>query len=155
MMKKIIFTLLPAIFLWLGPECFRDVATAQEPDPDPATAKSEEVTLGDDELVQDKSDTGHFEAVTVDPLATSDVALTFPGSFTGKSLVVQALDGGVVTGIDPNSSATVDQDGKLAFSVQVTDQPGVHRVILIDPNVDEDSPHIVGVVQFEVPEPAE
>jgi len=36
----------------------------------------------------------------------------------------------------------------------VSDQPGVHRVLAIDPNADEDSTHIIGVVQFEVPPPA-
>jgi len=52
-------------------------------------------------------------------------------------------------------NSVIDQNGLLSFSFQVTDQPGVHRVIVIDPNADEDSTHIIGMVQFEVPNPAE
>jgi len=53
-----------------------------------------------------------------------------------------------------SNSATIDANGALSFSFQVSDQPGMHRVVVIDPDADEDSPHIVGVVQFEVPPPA-
>jgi hypothetical protein len=67
-----------------------------------------------------------------------------------KSVAVQPLDGGTVT----SGSATIGADGSLSFSFQVTDQPGVHRVVVIDPNADDESPHIVAVVQFEVPSPA-
>jgi hypothetical protein len=146
-MKKIIFSLLPAIFLWLG-SCY--VATAQDPDPEPEVAKSAEITKEDEEVVVDDSDAGKFEPVTVDQLTTSDVALQFPASFTNKAVAIEAPDGGTLS----TNSATIDTSGNLAFSFQVSDQPGVHRVIVIDPNPDEDSPHIVGVVQFEVPEPA-
>jgi hypothetical protein len=145
-MKNIIFTLLPAIFLWLG-SC--NVATAQEPDPDPEVAKSAEITKEDEEVVVDDSDAGKFEPVTVDPSTTSDVALQFPASFANKPVAIAAPDGGTLSAI----SATIDTNGNMAFSFQISDQPGVHRVIVIDPNADEDSPHIVGVVQFEVPPP--
>jgi hypothetical protein len=62
-------------------------------------------------------------------------------------VAIEALDGGTLN----TNSGTIDQNGALTFSFQVTDQPGTHRVIVIDPNVDEDSLHIIGVVQFEVP----
>ena len=68
-----------------------------------------------------------------------------------KSVSVQALDGGTLA----NTGSTIDQNGALSFSFQVSDQPGVHRVIVIDPNADAESPHIVALVQFEVPSPAE
>jgi len=68
-----------------------------------------------------------------------------------KSISIAALDGGTVT----SGSTAIGADGSLSFSFQVTDQPGVHRVLVIDPNADDDSPQIVGVVQFEVPSPAE
>ena len=86
----------------------------------------------------------------MDSFTTSDVALQFPASFTNRSVIIEAPDGGTLS----TNSATIDTNGNLSFSFQVTDQPGVHRVMVIDPNADEDSPHIVGVVQFEVPEPA-
>jgi hypothetical protein len=121
---------------------------AQEPD----TASSDEITLEGGEIIEDKSSNGKFEPVTVEPLATSDVAMQFPESFASKSVVVQALDGGQL-GI--GNSATIDQNAMLSFTFQVTDQPGVHRVLVIDPNADEDSPVIVGVLQFEVPSPEE
>ena len=87
----------------------------------------------------------------VDPSATSDVALQFPASLTSRSVAIEALDGGTLS----SNSATIDTNGNLAFSFQVTDQPGVHRVMVIDPNASEDDPHIIGVVRFEVPAPAE
>ena len=142
-MKKIIFTLLPTIFLWL---VTWHVATAQEPDP--VVAKSAEITTAGEEVVDD-NDAGKFEPVTVDRSTTSDVALQFPASFTNKTVAIEAPDGGTLSA----NSATIDTNGNLAFSFQVSDQPGVHRVIVIDPNPAEDSPHIVGVVQFEVTPP--
>jgi len=86
----------------------------------------------------------------VDAFTTSDVALQFPASLTNKSVTIEAPDGGALN----TNSATIGTDGSLGFSFQVSDQPGVHRVIVIDPNAGEDDPHIIGVVQFEVPEPA-
>jgi hypothetical protein len=141
-MKKTIFSLLPAIFLWLGSSC---IAIAQAP-----VAQSDQI-MTDGQIVQDDdSSTGKFESVEVDPSTTSDVALQFPASLTNRSVAIEAPDGGTLS----TNSATIDASGNLAFSFQVTDQPGVHRVIVIDPNADEDSEHIVAVVQFEVPPPS-
>jgi hypothetical protein len=138
-MKKTIISLLPAIFLWLGSCC---IAIAQAP-----VAQSDQITA-DGQIVQDDdSSTGKFESVDVDPSTTSDVALQFPASLTNRSVAIKALDGGTLS----TNSATIDTNGGLSFSFQVTDQPGVHRVIVIDPNADEDSEHIVAMVQFEVP----
>jgi hypothetical protein len=144
-MNKIIFNLLPTMFLWLG-ACY--VATAQ----DSGVAQSDQITTDGQEIIQDADNsTGKFEPVTVDPSATSDVALQFPASLTSRSVAIEAVDGGTLS----TNSGTIDQNGSLSFSFQVSDQPGVHRVMVIDPNADEDSPHIIGVVQFEVPSPAE
>ena len=64
-----------------------------------------------------------------------------------KTVAVQALDGGLVQTADP----AINLDGNLSFSFQVSDRSGVYRVIVIDPNAAENSPHIIAVVQFEVP----
>lgn len=142
-MKKIIVSVLTASFL-----CFGSLATGQAP-----VAQSDQITDdGSQQIIQDDSSgTGKFEPVTIDPSATSDVALQFSMSMANKVVSIAALDGGTVT----SGSTAIETDGSLSFSFQVTDQPGVHRVVVIDPNADEDSPHIVGVVQFEVPSPAE
>ena len=139
-MKNIILTVLTA-FVCFGSCC---IATGQAP-----VAQSDQITDdGSQEIIQDDgSTTGKFEPVTVDPGATSDVALQFPVSMASKSVSIAAPDGGTLT----TNSITIDTNGNIAFSFQVSDQPGVHRVIVIDPNADEDSPHIIGVVQFEVP----
>jgi hypothetical protein len=143
-MKKIT-PILAASFLCFGSCC---IATAQAP-----VAQSDQITDdGSQQIIQDdNSATGKFKPVTVDPSATSDVALQFPITLANKSVAVEALDGGTLS----TNSATIDPNGGLAFSFQVTDQPGVHRVVVIDPTADDESPHIVGVVQFEVPNPAE
>ncbi|PYK65299.1 MAG: hypothetical protein DME50_08970 [Verrucomicrobia bacterium] len=143
-MKKIIFTILTATFL-----CFIScyTATAQ----DAPVAQSDQITGDGQQSIQDDdSSTGTFTPVTVDPSATSDVALQFPASLTNKPVAIEAPDGGILS----SNSATIDANGALSFSFQVSDQPGVHRVLAIDPNADEDSTHIIGVVQFEVPPPA-
>jgi hypothetical protein len=139
-MKKTIFTVL-TVSVCFGSCC---IATAQAP-----VAQSDQITDdGSQQIIQDDgSTTGKFESVTVDPSASSDVALRFPISMASKTVVVEPLDGGQ-TG---KNSATIDANGNLAFSFQVSDQPGVYRIIVIDPNADEDSPKIVGLVQFEVP----
>ena len=144
-MKKTILSVLTASFLCFGSCC---IATAQAP-----VAQSDQITDdGSQQTIQDDgSTTGKFEPVTVDPSASSDVALQFPVSMASKSISIAALDGGTVT----SGSTAIEADGSLSFSFQVTDQPGVHRVLVIDPNADDDSPQIVGVVQFEVPSAAE
>jgi hypothetical protein len=143
-MKNIIFTVLTASVCF-GSCC---MAIGQEP-----VAQSDQITDGDtQEIIQDdSSSTGAFQSVSVDPNANSDVALQFPVNMASKSVSVQALDGGTLA----NTGSTIDQNGALSFSFQVSDQPGVHRVIVIDPNADAESPHIVALVQFEVPSPAE
>ena len=142
-MKKIIFSFLAVAFLCFG-SCY--IATAQN-----QVAQSDQITQGQQIIQDDSNSTGQFESVTVDPSANSSVALQFPASLTNKSVAIEALDGGTLS----TNSGTIDANGNLSFSFQVTDQPGVHRVVVIDPNADEDSPHIVAVVQFEVPAPAE
>jgi len=140
-MKNIIFIILAAASLCFG-SCY--TARAQ----DAPVAQSDQIIGGDQQIIQDDgSSTGTFTPVTVDPLAMSGVALQFPASLTNRSVVIEALDGGTLS----TNSATIDANGNLSFSFQVTDQPGVHRVIVIDPNADENSTHIIGVVQFEVP----
>jgi len=144
-MEKTILSVLTTSFLCFG-SCY--IATAQAP-----VAQSDQITDdGSQQTIQDDgSTTGKFEPVTVDPSASSDVALQFPVSMASKSVSIAALDGGTVT----SGLTAIGADGSLSFSFQVTDQPGVHRVLVIDPNADDDSPQIVGVVQFEVPSPAE
>ena len=117
-------------------------------------AQSDQITDGDtQEIIQaDSTSTGSFETVTVDASASSDVALQFPASLANKTVAVAALDGGSVT--SGGGTSSIDRDGALSFSFQVSDQPGVHRVIVIDPNADQDSPYIIGILQFEVPSPA-
>jgi len=143
-MKNIILTVLTASVCF-GSCC---IAIGQEP-----VAQSDQITDGDtQEIIQDdSSSTGAFQSVSVDPNANSDVALQFPVNMASKSVSVQALDGGTLA----NTESTIDQNEALSFSFQVSDQPGVHRVIVIDPNADAESPHIVALVQFEVPSPAE
>jgi hypothetical protein len=137
-MKRTLSSTLPAIFLWLASCC---IANGQ--------ATGDQITKDDQIIQDDTNSTGTFETVTVEPGATSDVKLWFPISFASTSVALQALDGGALS----NNSATVDQTGMLTFSFQVTNQPGVYRVIVIDPNAGQDSTHIVGMVRFEVPNP--
>jgi len=141
-MKDTILTILTASVCF-GSYC---IATAQAP-----VAQSDQITNGDtQEIIQaDSSTTGTFETVTVDASANSDVKLQFPIGLAGKMVGVGELDGGILTGGGGTSS--IAADGSLSFSFQASDQPGVHRVIVIDPNADDDSPYIIGLVQFEVP----
>jgi hypothetical protein len=144
-MKTIILAILAPAFLWFEASC---VATAQD------VAQSDEIKDGDtEEIIQaDSSSTGSFESVTVEASANSDVKLQFPMSLASKTVTVGALDGGTLT--SGGGTSSIGADASLSFSFQVSDQPGVHRVIVIDPNAGEDDPKIIGVVQFEVPSPA-
>jgi hypothetical protein len=144
-MQKIIFTVLAASFLSFGSCC---LVSAQD------VAQSDEIKDGDtEEIIQaDSSSTGSFETVTVDASANSDVKLQFPVSLASKTVAVAALDGGTLT--SGGGTSSVGADGSLSFSFQVSAQPGVHRVIVLDPNAEGDAPYIIGVVHFEVPSPA-
>ena len=137
-MKRTMFNPLPAIFLWLCSCC---VAIAQD------FAQSDQITQNQ-QIIQDGiSTTGKFEPVTVNPSSTSAVSVQFPLTFANRTVTVGALDGGVVQAAD----SAINEDGNLSFSFQVSDRSGVYRVIVVDPNADPDSPHIIAVVQFEVP----
>jgi hypothetical protein len=142
-MRKIIFNLLPTIFLWVGSPC---VAVAQEA----PVAQSDQITQDGAVIQDDDSGSGTFQPVIVDAGTMSDVTLQFPASLAGKPVAIEALDGGTLTG--DAGTPVIAADASLAFSFQVTDQPGLHRVIVIDPNADEESPYIIAMVRFEVPE---
>ena len=113
-MEKTILSVLTTSFLCFG-SCY--IATAQAP-----VAQSDQITDdGSQQTIQDDgSTTGKFEPVTVDPSASSDVALQFPVSMASKSVSIAALDGGTVT----SGSTAIGADGSLSFSFQVTDQTG-------------------------------
>jgi hypothetical protein len=144
-MKKIIFILLRASF-WFSSCC---IVTGQAP-----VAQSDEIKDAEtQEIIQaDSTSTGSFETVTVDASASSDVNLQFPAGLANKTVAIAALDGGSLT--RGGGTSNIGGDGSLSFSFQVSDQSGVHRVIVVDPNADQDSPYLIGIVQFEVPSPA-
>jgi hypothetical protein len=116
-------------------------------------AQSDQITTDGQGIIQDDdSPTGRFEPVTVAPSATSDVALQFSTSLANKAVLVEALDGGTV-GVN-GESATIDANGTLSFPFQVTDQPGVYRIIVINPDGGDDGTAVVAaLVQLEVPVP--
>jgi len=137
-MKKTTFVYLASPFLWFV-SCW--TATAQD------VVQSDQITQGQQIIQADSSTTGKFEPVTVSPSSTSDVVLHFPLNLASKTVAVQPLDGGVVQ----TANSAIDQDGNFSFSFQVTDRPGMHRIVVIDPNADENSRHIIALVQLEVP----
>lgn len=140
-MKTITFSLLPAIFLWLGSCC---IASAQ-------VAQSDQIINDStNQIIQaDSSATGKFRPVTVAPSATSDIILQFPTSQGGKTIAIEPLDGG-----QPSiNSASIGLTGQLSFSFTVTAQPGIYRTIVIDPNASDASLKFLGLVQFAVPNP--
>lgn len=138
-MTRTFFKLLPAILFWLG-------SCAAVLGQDAPVAQSDQIAQGGQIIQDDDSSTGTFTPVSVNGFTTSDVALQFSASLAGKAVAIQALDGGTLSA----TSGAIDANGNLAFSFQVSDQPGIHRVIVIDPNADDDSLHIIGLVQFEV-----
>src|SRR5437762_901275 len=137
-MKTLASDPLPAILLWLSICC---MATAQD------VAQSDQITQSQQIIQEGISTTGKFEPVTVNPSSSSDVSVQFPLTLANKTVTVGALDGGVVQTAD----SAINGDGNLSFSFQVSDRSGLYRVVVIDPNADEDSPHIIAIVQFAVP----
>lgn len=138
-MKRIIFNLLPGFFLWFG-----SLLIARG---DPPLACCDVIQLPNSQ-VEDCTAKGQFEPVVVDPLVTASVNLQFDASLAGAQVVVQALDGGTL-GI--NGSMTLDQEGNLSFSFQVSQQPGLYRVSVVDVNGDGSVP--LALVQFQIPNP--
>src|SRR5262249_25309827 len=108
-------------------------------------AQSDQITQGQQIIQADSTTTGKFEPVTVGASTTSDVALQFPLSLASKTVTVQPLDGGIVQTAD----SAIDPKGTFSFSFQVSERSGRHRVIVIDPSADENSPHIIALVQLE------
>jgi len=110
-------------------------------------ALSDEITLEDGEKIQGLATKGTFEPATLDPFATVDVKLQFSTSLAGAPVIVEALDGGALSGID--ESAMLDGGGAVSFQFHVSDQPGLYRIMAIA------NASSVGMVQFEVPNPPE
>ena len=127
-MKKTILSVLTTSFLCFGSCC---IATAQAP-----VAQSDQITDdGSQQTIQDDgSTTGKFEPVTVDPSASSDVAIAVPPEHGQQ---VQYRLRRLMAGRCASGSTAIGADGSLSFSFQVTDQPGVHRVLVIDPSDDQ------------------
>jgi hypothetical protein len=123
------------------------LATLPAQEPAPPWALSDEITFDDGEQIEGLSAKGTFEPVTLDPFTTITVKLQFSTSLAGTSLIVQALDGGVLSGI--GEPATLDGDGAVSFQFQVSDLPGLYR---IEGTANGSS---VGMVQFQVPNPPE
>jgi hypothetical protein len=113
---------------------------AQEPE----GALSDQITFGDGQEIQEYSIKGKFAPVTLNALETTDVTLQFSTSMTGAPVIAQALDGGQLSG----ESATIDDTGTTSFQFQVSDQPGLYRILVIAEGT-------VSMVQFEVPNPPE
>jgi hypothetical protein len=141
-MKRTMFTLLPAIFLWLCSCC---IATAQ--DPGPPFASADQITFQNQQVITASSASGVFDPVTVNPLDAMNVQLQFPITATGIATVIQVMDGGVL-GID-GSSVIIGEDGTLSFPFQVSDVPGLYRVLVIS------NDQTIAQVQFWVPKPPE
>jgi hypothetical protein len=147
-MKRIIFAVLATGLLSFG-SCY--TSRAQTGGTDAPVAQSDQITDPTGQVIQaDASNSGKFASVTVNPSTSSNVALQFPASLANRAVNIEPLDGGSVL-----SSNMIDAGAMCSFSFTVSDQPGVHRVIVVDPNpVNDDSPHIIGMVQFEVPGPS-
>jgi hypothetical protein len=141
-MKKIRLLPVLAIFLWLS-SCF--ITSAQ--DPGPPLASSDQITFQNQEVITASSTTGGFDPVTVNPLDAMNVQLQFPVTAAGIATVIQVMDGGVL-GID-GSSVIIGEDGTLSFPFQVSDVPGLYRVLVIS------NDQTIAQVQFWVPNPPE
>lgn len=142
MMKKLTFNLVAAIFLWLCSYC---TATAQ--DSTALLASSAQITFPNQQVVTVETTSGTFDPVTVNPQDAMTVQLQFPMSAAGILTVVQVLDGGVL-GIDGRSVA-IGGDGTLSFPFQVSDVPGIYRVLVVA------NDQTLAQVQFWVPNPVE
>jgi hypothetical protein len=141
-MKRFIFNLLAAIFLW--PSVY-GVTIAQ--DQAPLYASSAQITFQNQQVITLASVTGGFDPVTVNPQDAMSVQLQFPITAAGIATVVQVMDGGVL-GVD-GSSVIIGEDGTLSFPFQVSDVPGIYRVLLIS------NDQTIAQVQFWLPNPPE
>jgi hypothetical protein len=142
MINNLTFNLLPAIFLWLISCC---IATAQ--DQAPLVASSAQITFQNQQVVTVSSASGVFDPVTVNPEDAMSVQLQFPITAAGIATVIQVMDGGVL-GID-GSSVIIGEDGTLLFPFQVSDVPGLYRVLVIT------NDQTIAQVQFWLPNPPE
>ena len=85
--------------------------------------------------------------MTVNAQDAMNVQLQFPVTAAGIAVVIQVMDGGVL-GID-GSSVVIGEDGTLSFPFQVSDVPGLYRVLVIS------NDQTIAQVQFWVPNPPE
>lgn len=141
-MKKIRLLPLLAIFLWLS-----SCRITRAEDPGPPLASAEQITFQNQQVVATSSANGTFDPVTVNPLDAMNVQLQFPVTAAGLATVIQVMDGGLL-GIG-GTSAVIGQDGTLSFPFQVSDVPGLYRVLVIS------NDQTIAQVQFWVPNPPE
>jgi hypothetical protein len=138
-MKKILFTLLLAIFLWFGSCC---IATAQGAPLVPLVL----ISLPTEQLVHLHSDDGQFSPVVASPGETVDIYLHFPAVYAGMPLLIEATDGGDVQLSD--LSMSINFQGRASFQFQAAAGPGLYRILILA----GDTP---SMLRFQVPNPGQ
>lgn len=93
-------------------------------DSDPSAA----ITFADAKSLKVKSKGDRFGLVGVNAGETVNVQLQFSPTLATSSIVIQALDGGVVPASDQENA--VGADGKASMRFQAGTQPGLYRVLM-------------------------
>jgi hypothetical protein len=74
---------------------------------------------------------GHFDRIAnIAPLETVPVEIFYPDGKPGDQVVIAVQDGGMLDNGNRVKVAKLDNQRKLSFTFQVTDHPGIHRVML-------------------------
>ncbi|CAN5387800.1 hypothetical protein BH23BAC1_BH23BAC1_05800 [soil metagenome] len=74
---------------------------------------------------------GYFDKITdVPPLENIPIEIHYPDGTPGEKVVILVQDGGLLDNGNNLKVAKLDHENKLSFSFQVTDHPGIHRVML-------------------------
>lgn len=74
---------------------------------------------------------GYFDKITdIPPLENIPIEIHYPDGSPGEKVVILVHDGGLLDNGNNVKVAKLDHENKLSFSFQVTDHPGIHRVML-------------------------
>ena len=81
-------------------------------------------------LTLEPNASNRFPRVYVEPQDTVAVTVRYPQGQPGQPVSIQVMDGGQLENQSIVHIAQLDANESLAFQFQLSDQPGIHRVVL-------------------------
>lgn len=118
---------------------FSPTVRAQDGDPQPIVSRALSANVdyghdaqGNDQSFQAAKQGVDFGLLGLDPQQTVTMTVQFPAELAGQLIIVEPLDGGIVT--IPDDGLHAAADGTVVFPFKASDTPGACRIAVHQPD---------------------